>query len=178
MSREVLLGLTLGLVVLFIDQFLTLKRLPAMSYFFYTILFLLAFISTYWSMRLPMWLRTWATSVFYIWGIYNALFGRSYGAHLTLEHLGLSILLFFILSVLFVIPIWRIWQGHFKFKVLFMYPIVSISLALIIAAVEEQVFIHKYSEGVSPTARWTVNTSWLAYEPELNGKGAVLRGGD
>jgi hypothetical protein len=42
---------------------------------------------------------------------------------------------------------------------------IGFALALLVAGIEERVFIIKYRDtGIGPTPRWTVGTHWLAYD--------------
>lgn len=176
-GRDISIGVFGALIVLIVDQYLTLSESSLVNYFFKPIFLISFLVSVAWKRKLPLFLRVFFTGVFYIWGIYFALLGRTGGVHLTLQTFFETLGVFFFLAYLILIyPLAKIWSGKSRLYIFHLFPMVSIVLALIIASVEERVFVHLNPEGKGPTKRWSVNIAWMAYEPATAESPALLRG--
>ena len=59
----------------------------------------------------------------------------------------------------------RLWRWKFGAILLGSLLPVGFALALVVAGIEERLFVIKYRDnGIGPTPRWMVGTHWLAYD--------------
>lgn len=119
-------------------------------------------------------LRWTITFIFFSWGILIALFGKSFGTGLSIDLLKSTFIVWSIFASILVIFIFRIWQDRKPLRVSILYPAITLVMGVSLSLVEEQIFKQIYIDGTDPRPRWTVNSSWLAYD-EVAGE---LRGGD
>ena len=175
---EVALGIFLGLVVLVVDQYLTLSKNPFVNWFFIPVVLITFLVGAVKGNTLRLFTRTFITSIFYIWGVYESLLGRVVNVQLTVETLVSTVAHFFFFSYIFLIyPLAKMWRGRTRLYVFHLFPVISMLLALAIADIEERIFISMNPDGAGPTIRWSVNIAWLAYESESDGSPRILRGG-
>jgi len=178
MARQVILGVFLGALTNAVDLYLTYNQLPGWRFGYWIILILVFMIATIGGVRLYLWIRVWATTEIFIWGALAVNYGRTFGVHLTIENLYTSVLTFVYLWPIFLLPLFRLWNGVTRLKLFILAPFFAFSVGLGLASLEETLYIRFNSEGTGSTTRWFVNTSGMSYAPMGRGGQPVLRGWD
>ncbi|MEE9335369.1 MAG: hypothetical protein V3U65_14865 [Granulosicoccaceae bacterium] len=143
---------------------MTIEKSPAAGIFLIVVFIVTYLVSIFYGKKLNLALKVASLLLFLYWSINWTLLGRVETVHLNANNLGSAILLFVISSIWILLPLWRLFKTNLRIKVLTLYPLIAILLALVIASAEEQIFIKQFNDGVGPTPRWTVNIAWLAYD--------------
>ena len=172
-----MIGLSLGVLLVLIDFLITLYRIPGWPFSYFIVLILLIVIGIFWGKNAPHWLKVWATTTFFFWGALAVTAGRSSGVFLTIENLKSALLMFFYLTPICLIPIFRLWNSGTRIKLILLLPVFSFTVGLSAATLEERIFVKIYSGGIGPTPRWLTNIAWMSYTPGAEGEFGYLRGG-
>ncbi len=174
-TRTIRTGFTIAFIVISIDQLLTWTVGGFASFLYmYLVILLCGFSVLFKGPKMKGYLRWTITFIFFSWGILIALFGKSFGTGLSIDLLKSTFIVWSIFASILVIFIFRIWQDRKPLRVSILYPAITLVMGVSLSLVEEQIFKQIYIDGTDPRPRWTVNSSWLAYD-EVAGE---LRGGD
>ena len=105
------------------------------------------------------------TTQIFCWNFMLCLLGRMVEPGITRGNTSMVLLYFGMYGFVPGLCLLRLWR--LKLGAIFLGSLlpVGFALALVLAGIEEHVFIIKYRDtGVGPTPRWTVGTHWLAYD--------------
>jgi hypothetical protein len=109
--------------------------------------------------------RTFITTQIFCWNFMLCLLGRTVEPGITRGNTSMVLLYFGIYGFVPGLCLLRLWRWKFGAILLGSLLPVGFALALVVAGIEEHVFVIKYRDtGVGPTPRWTVGTHWLAYD--------------
>ena len=115
--------------------------------------------------HLSMPARIFITTQIFCWNFMLCLLGRTVEPGITRGNTSMALLYFGIYGFVPGLCLLRLWR--WKLGAIFLGSLlpVGFALALVVAGIEERVFIIKYRDtGVGPTPRWTVGIHWLAYD--------------
>jgi len=115
--------------------------------------------------HLSMSARVFITAQIFCWNFMLCLLGRTVEPGITRGNTYMALLYFGMYGFVPGLCLLRLWR--WKVGAIFLGSLLPIgfALALVVAGIEEQVFIIKYREtGIGPTPRWTVGMHWLAYD--------------
>ena len=124
----------------------------------------LALASVIWGLRLPIFVRVFATAATFYLGYVMCLVGRTTEPGFTADAVQMALACFALYAVLPTLALLRIWRGRLRVATVASVFPVSLAVASAVAAYEEHQFIQQHRQGVGPTARWTVSNHWLAYD--------------
>jgi len=117
--------------------------------------------------RLPLFVRPLFTVLVFYFASTICLVGRTMEPRLTAYTVGMALTCFGTLALWPALSLLRLWQGHLRILLTLVVFPAGLSVACIVAAAEEHIFIRMHQEdGVGPTARWTVSNHWLSYDAE------------
>jgi hypothetical protein len=109
--------------------------------------------------------RTFITTQIFCWNFMLCLLGRTVEPGITRGNTSMVLLYFGIYGFVPGLCLMRLWRWKFGAILLGSLLPIGFALALLVAGIEERVFVIKYRDtGVGPTPRWTVGTHWLAYD--------------
>jgi hypothetical protein len=109
--------------------------------------------------------RVFITTQIFCWNFMLCLLGRTVEPGITRGNTSMVLLYFGIYGFVPGLCLLRLWRWKFGAILLGSLLPVGFALALVVAGIEERVFVIKYREtGVGPTPRWTVGTHWLEYD--------------
>jgi hypothetical protein len=109
--------------------------------------------------------RTFITTQIFCWNFFLCLLGRTVEPGITRGNTTMVLLYFGIYGIVPGLCLLRLWRLKLGAILLGSLLPVGFALALIVAGIEERVFVIKYRDmGIGPTPRWTVGTHWLAYD--------------
>jgi hypothetical protein len=109
--------------------------------------------------------RVFITTQIFCWNFMLCLLGRTVEPGITRGNTSMALLYFGIYGFVPGLCLLRLWR--WKLGAIFLGALlpVGFALALVVAGIEERVFVIKYRDtGIGPTPRWTVGTHWLAYD--------------
>jgi hypothetical protein len=109
--------------------------------------------------------RTFITTQIFCWNFMLCLLGRTVEPGITRGNTSMALLYFGSYGFVPGLCLMRLWR--LKLGAIFLGSLlpVGFALALVVAGIEERVFVFKYRDtGIGPTPRWTVGTHWLAYD--------------
>ena len=109
--------------------------------------------------------RTFITTQIFCWNFMLCLLGRTVEPGITRGNTSMALLYFGIYGFVPGLCLLRLWR--WKLGAIFLGALlpVGFAVALVVAGIEERVFVIKYRDtGIGPTPRWTVGTHWLAYD--------------
>lgn len=115
--------------------------------------------------HLPLSARTFITTQIFCWNFMLCLLGRTVERGITRGNTCMVLFYFGIYGFVPGLCLLRLWR--WKLGAIFLGSLlpVGFALALLVAGIEERVFVIKYPRyGFGPTPRWTVGTHWLAYD--------------
>lgn len=119
--------------------------------------------------------RIFITTQIFCWNFMLCLLGRTVEPGITRGNTSMVLLYFGIYGIVPGLCLLRLWRWKFGAILLGSLLPVGFALALIVAGIEERVFVIKYREtGIGPTPRWTVGTHWLAYDRDTKRLGLPL----
>lgn len=140
----------------------------------WVVVYALAVATAVGGMRLPLFLRVFATGATAYLAYGMCLVARTMEPHFTWRTLAMAILAFSWCALLPTLALLRAWRGRTRAIVVGMMFPTALALASLVAAYEEHEFVRRHPQGIGPTARWTVSDHWLAYDAERR----VLSGSD
>jgi len=109
--------------------------------------------------------RTFITTQIFCWNFMLCLLGRTVEPGITRGNTCMVLLYFRIYGFVPGLCLLRLWRWKFGAILLGSLLPVGFALALVVAGIEERVFVIKYRDtGVGPTPRWTVGSHWLGYD--------------
>ena len=109
--------------------------------------------------------RVFITTQIFCWNFMLCLLGRTVEPDITRGNTIMALFYFGIYGIVPGLCLLRLWRWKFGAILLGSLLPVGFALALVLAGIEERVFVIKYRDtGVGPTPRWTVGTHWLAYD--------------
>ena len=109
--------------------------------------------------------RIFITTQIFCWNFMLCLLGRTIEPGITRGNTSMALIYFGIYGIIPGLCLLRLWR--LKLGAIFLGSLlpVGFALALVVAGIEERVFVIKYRDtGIGPTPRWTVGTHWLAYD--------------
>ena len=109
--------------------------------------------------------RVFITTQIFCWIFMLCLLGRTVEPGITRGNTSMALLYFGIYGFVPGLCLLRLWR--WKLGAIFLGALlpVGFALALVVAGIEERVFVIKNRDtGIGPTPRWTVGTHWLAYD--------------
>jgi hypothetical protein len=109
--------------------------------------------------------RVFITTQIFCWNFMLCLLGRTVEPGITRGNTSMVLLYFGMYGIVPGLCLLRLWRA--KLGAIFLGSLlpVGFALALVVAGIEERVFVIKYRDtGIGPTPRWTVGTHWLAYD--------------
>jgi hypothetical protein len=119
--------------------------------------------------------RTFITTQIFCWNFMLCLLGRTVEPGITRGNTSMVLLYFGIYGFVPGLCLLRLWRWKFGTILLGALLPVGFALALLVAGIEERVFVIKYrGTGIGPTPRWTVGTHWLAYDRDTGRLTATL----
>ena len=160
-NTQIALGLVAAVAWVVTDGFLV-----ELAPFLLLLVVCLTVVGLTWGRRLPLWIRVFTTGVVFYFGYSLCLVGRTMGHGFTSDTFESSLGCFLFFATLPTLGLFRLWQGRVRTAILLSALPVSLAFATLVAAYEEHRFIQRHSQGVGPTARWTVSNHWLAYDAE------------
>jgi hypothetical protein len=109
--------------------------------------------------------RIFITTQIFCWNFMLCLLGRTVEPGITMGNTYMALIYFGIYGFVPGLCLLRLWRLKLGAILLGSLLPIGFALALLVAGIEERVFIIKYRDtGIGPTPRWTVGTHWLAYD--------------
>jgi hypothetical protein len=109
--------------------------------------------------------RIFITTQIFCWNFMLCLLGRTVEPGITMGNTYMALIYFGIYVFVPGLCLLRLWRLKLGAILLGSLLPIGFALALLVAGIEERVFIIKYRDtGIGPTPRWTVGTHWLAYD--------------